>query len=43
VVLLNIDNPDTDTDPALAAPDVTTLIGQAITRIITPKHVFYLP
>ena len=39
VVLLNIDNTDID----LAAPDVTTLIGQAITRIITPKHVFYLP
>ncbi len=39
VVLLNIDN----TDIALAGPDVTTLIGQAITRIITPEHVFYLP
>jgi D-alanyl-D-alanine carboxypeptidase len=39
VVLLNIDN--TDINPA--APDVTTLIGQAITRIITPKHVFDLP
>ena len=39
VVLLNIDNTDID----LASPDVTTLIGQAITRIITPKHVFDLP
>jgi D-alanyl-D-alanine carboxypeptidase len=35
VVLLN-------TNIDLAAPDVS-LIGQAITRIITPKHVFYLP
>jgi hypothetical protein len=35
VVLVN-------TDIDLAAAD-TTMIGQAITRIITPKHVFYLP
>ena len=32
---------NTDIGPAYA--DLTSLIGRAITKIITPGHVYYLP